>query len=229
MKKIIPFLILFLILSSCERNNDNLTSFLTAKIAGFDQNCSTCILEFPDDSQEVSEEIGRSPGNYYQSVNLGKGDYQTGQKLKVKIRKPETEELKACLALYPSNNYQGIFVTDFKNYDDLITNDTAYLSYNDCLNNPEDQWYICFDSVLNDSRCPKEVYCFWEGNASVRFKFEKYNSRPVIFDLNTHLGFTHDTIIDSYKFTLLGLSPYPSVNRRTRLRDYKAKILIERE
>ena len=229
MKKIIPLLILFLFLSGCERNNENLDSFLTAKIAGFDLNCSTCILEFPDDSLEVSEEIGLSRDNCYQSVNLDRGDYQTGQKLKVKIRKAETGELSGCLALYPSNNYQDIFVTDVENYDNLKINGTVYLSYNDCLNNPEDQWYICFKSVLNDSRCAKEVICFWEGNASVRFKYEKYNSKPVIFDLNTHLGFTHDTIIDNYKFTLLDLSPYPSIKHRTKPEDYKVKILIQKE
>jgi hypothetical protein len=27
---------------------------------------------------------------------------------------------------------------------------------------------IAFDAVLDDSRCPLEVLCFWEGNAAVR-------------------------------------------------------------
>jgi hypothetical protein len=27
---------------------------------------------------------------------------------------------------------------------------------------------IAFDTVLEDSRCPLEVLCFWEGNAAVR-------------------------------------------------------------
>jgi len=63
----------------------------------------------------------------------------------------------------------------------------------------------------------------------VRFKFEKYNSPSLFFNLNTYRGFTNDTIIDSYKFTLLGLSPHPSVKPGTRPKDFKAELLIEKQ
>lgn len=229
MKKLISLSILFLLLSACEKSSDELNSYLIARIVGFDMNCSTCILEFPDDSLKVNEEIGQSPNNNYQSVNLNKSNYQTGQLLKVKIRKPNTNELTPCITLYPSYNYKSIFITDFEDFDNLILNDTVYLSYHDCLNDNENQMYICLDSVLNDSRCPSGVYCFWEGNATVRLKYQKYNSKPVIFDLNTHKGFTSDTIIDRYKFTLLGLTPYPIAYQKIEQKDYKVKILIERK
>jgi hypothetical protein len=190
-------------------------------------NCSSCILDFPDDYMKVKEEIGRSPDNNYQSVNLNKGNYQTGQLLKVKIRKADTNELTQCIALYSSNNYKNIYITDFEDFDNLILNDTVSLSFHDCLNDSEYQMYICLDSVLNDSRCPSGVNCFWEGNATVRFKYQKYNSNPVIFDLNTHKGFRSDTIIDRYKFTLLDLTPYPTAHKKIEQKDYTARILIE--
>jgi len=227
MKKLILLSILILILPACERSSVEQDSYLLARIVGFDLNCSTCILEFPDDSLKVKEEIGQSPDNRYQSVNLNKGNYQTGQLLKVKIRKPDTDELAPCIALYPTYNYKSVFVTDREDFDNLVLNDTVSLSWHDCLNDVENQMYLCFDSVLNDSRCPSGVYCFWEGNATARFKYQKYNSKPVIFDLNTHKGFTNDTIIDIYKFTLLGLTPYPIVHQKIELKDYTAKILIE--
>jgi hypothetical protein len=229
MKKYLSILILFLLLPACEKSSYEVNSYLIARIVGFDMNCSTCILEFPDDSLNVREEIGQSPDNNYQSVNLNKSNYQIGQLLKVKIRKPKANELTPCIDLYPSYNYKSVFITAFENFDSLILNDTISLSCHDCLNDSENQIYFCLDSVLNDSRCPIGVYCFWEGNASVRFKFQKYNSKPVIFDLNTHKGFTSDTIIDSYKFTLLGLTPYPIVHQIIEQKDYRAKILIERK
>lgn len=229
MKKLISLSILLLLLSACEKSSFDVNQYLIARIVGFDLNCSTCILEFPDDSLKVKEEIGQSPDNNYQSVNLNKGNYQTGQMLKVKIRKPNTNELTPCIDLYQSYNYKSVFVTDFEDFDNLILNDTVYLSYKDCLNDSENKMYICLDSVLNDSRCPVGVYCFWEGNATVRLKYQTYNSKPVIFDLNTHTGFTSESIIGNYKFTLLGLTPYPIVNQIIAQKDYKAKILIERE
>lgn len=228
MKKLILLSILILILTACERSSFEADSYLIARIVGFDLNCSTCTLEFPDDSLKVKNEIGQSPYNKYQSINLNKGNYQTGQLLKVKIRKPETDELAPCIAQYPSYNYKSVFVTEYEDFDNLVLNDTVYLSCNDCLNDVENQMYICLDSVLNDSRCPSGVYCFWEGNATARFKYQKYNSKPVIFDLNTHKAFRGDTIIDLYKFTLLGLTPYPNAGQITELKNYTAKILIEK-
>ena len=73
---------------------------------------------------------------------------------------------------------------------------------------------ICLDSVFNDSRCTTGVYCIWAGNGTVRFKYEKYKNKPVIFDLNTNSQFRSDTIVDGYKFTLVGLSPYPAIGHQ---------------
>jgi hypothetical protein len=229
MNKLITVLILFAFLPGCERNQDNLNSYLTAKIVGFDSNCSTCILEFPDDYPEVREVIGQSPDNYYLAVNLDKVNYEIGQQLKVKIRSPFTDELKPCIALYPSYNYKGVYVTESDNFDNLVLGDTISILWHDCLKGPENKMYICMESVINDSRCPTGAYCFWEGNATVRFKFEKVNEDPVLFDLNTHRGFTTDTVISGYKFSLVGLDPYPTLNRRIDPKDYRAQIVIEKE
>jgi len=228
MKKIIIFTAIVSFLFACEKSTDKLNSKLTAKIVGFDLNCSTCILEFPDDYLQVKEEIGLSPSNYYHAINMSKDNFKIGQKLKVKIRKSEPNELRACITLYPSYNYKNVFITDFENYNNLIFNDTIDLSYRDCLNDPENQMYICLDSVLNDSRCPIGAYCIWEGNAEVRFKFEKFNEKPILFNLNTHRGFTTDTIVDGYKFSLIGLSPHPTMGHRIEQKDYKAEIIVNK-
>jgi hypothetical protein len=185
-------------------------------------------LEFPFDSSEVKGEIGMSPGNYYQAINLDRGNFKIGQTLKVKIRKPETNELRECITMYPTYNYKNVFILDFENYNKLIFNDTISLSYHDCLNDPENQMSVCFDSVLNDSRCPTGVYCIWAGNAVVRFKYEKYNDKHIVFCLNTNSQFTSDTIVDGYKFTLIGLSPYPALEHQIIQKDYKAEIIVKK-
>jgi len=229
MKKLILLIVIIPFFVSCEKSTDKLNSYLTARIVGFDLNCSTCILEFPFDNLKVSEEIGRSPNNYYGAINMNKNNFETGQILKVRIRIPEKDEITACNTLYETNNYKDLYVIDYEDFNNIIFGDTISLAYNDCLYDPENQTYLCLDSVLNDSRCPTGVQCFWEGNATVRFSFEKYDNRPVVFDLNTYTGFTNDTIISGYKISLLGLNPYPAVNHKTDQDDYKAELLIEKK
>ena len=229
MKKFILFSTILALMLSCEKETDDLISYLTARIAGFDMNCSTCILEFPEDNQIVMKEIGQSPENYYGTVNLNKNDYKIGQMLKVRIRKPDSDELRPCITLYPSYDYINVYVTDFEKFNNLISGDTVTISYNDCVCDPENQMYVCLDSVLNDSRCPAGLQCFWEGNAKVRFKFKRTGDKPVLFELNTHKGYTTSTIISGYRFTLTGLTPYPVLNQRIDLKDYKADLLIEKE
>jgi hypothetical protein len=217
------------LLFACEERADKIDYELTANVVGYDLNCSTCILSFPEDYVEVQKELGVSPGNLYNAINLDKGDFQVGQKLRVKVRKPEPDELNACIAMYPSENYENLFVISYNYFDNLVFNDTVELPVGDCLYDPRDKFYICLEAVLNDSRCPEGAYCFWEGNAEARFRFEKMNETPVLFNLNTHRGFTTDTIIGSYKIALIGLSPNPSIEHPGRKLNYKARITVSRQ
>lgn len=229
MKKIALIIIVVTVFLSCEKSSDDLNRYFTARIAGFDLNCSSCILEFPYDNQRISEEIGRSPQDYYRAINMNNYDYKIGQMLKVKVRAPEKDEIRACMTLYESYSYKDLYVVDNESFNNITYGDTLTLAYNECLNNPDDGIYICFDSVVNDSRCPTGVVCVWEGNATVRFSFEEYDNSPVVFDLNTHAGFTNDTIISGYKISLLGLTPYPAVNHETKQDEYKAELMIEKK
>lgn len=228
MKTMLSLSILLLLMASCERKPDDTDSYLLARITGFDMNCSTCILDFPDDSLDVKSKIGASPGNHYVSVNLSRGNYQPGQMLKVKIRKPSDNELRSCISLYPSGIYKDIFITDFTDFNNFFLGDTVYLSCKDCINDSENRISLCMESVVNDSRCPEGVYCFWAGNATVSFRLHRYNTESISFELNTHSGFTCDITIDGYKFTLLNLTPHPVYNQVTKKEDYKAEILIEK-
>jgi hypothetical protein len=201
---------------------------ITARITGFDMNCSKCILEFPDDNLFVKAEIGESQDNFYEALNLDKTGYEIGQMLRVKIRKAHQNESVACITLYPSYNYKNIIVTEKTDFGNLRFNDTIDLDYKDCLYDAENHSYICFDSVLTDSRCPTGTYCFWEGNAEVRFKLEKLNEPDVQFNLNTFMRFRTDTVMGSYKITLTGLKPFPSSKHPVGQKDYTAQIRIDR-
>ncbi len=228
MKKLLFIVSIVSLFYSCEKSTVYQSdSGYIARIVGFDQNCSTCILEFPDNNSQVVKELGLSPDNFYEAINLNKANYETGQLIRVKIRKPEPDELKQCITLYPSYSYKNVVIREIEDFNNLILNDTIFLPYHDCLYEPENQFYICLDSVLSDSRCPEGAYCFWEGNAEVRFKYEKLNENPILFNLNTYRSFTNDTIIDGIKFTLLGLSQSP-IDDRGSQKVYIAKLAVQK-
>lgn len=230
MKKTIIFVFLLSFVSACEKNRENksLEDFqYIPKIVRFDLNCSTCILDFSDDSLMVTKALGRSPDNCYNAINLNKGDYKTGQRLKVKIRKPENDELTPCITLYPSYSYGNVYIPESEDFDNLVLGDTLELSYRDCLFSSENQFYICLDSVLSDSRCPSDVYCIWEGNAQVRFRFEKLNEDPIFFNLNTNIKSTTEAIIDRYKISLIRLNPYPCISCKPDKDGYRAVIVVK--
>jgi len=228
MVRLVIISVLFSFLLACEESHDGNKNYV-ARIVGFDPNCSTCILEFPEDSVRVKDEIGQSRNNYYIAVNMARGEFKVGQMVKADIRKAAADELKTCIALYPSNDYQNIYVSNWNQYDSLLLNDTVSISFHDCLYYPENQMYLCLDSVSGDSRCPKGVYCFWAGNAAVRFKLGKCNEKPVIFTLNTNSQFATYETVDGFIYKLISLSPYPTAGHKINQKDYKAELVVTRE
>ena len=86
---------------------------------------------------------------------------------------------------------------------------------NDCrtYDFPGDQVRLCFDSVINDSRCPANVVCGWAGTAVCRFSFFKNNQAyPLILATLPIPGmYSKDTIVAGYKLELTDLLPYPGL------------------
>ena len=112
----------------------------------------------------------------------------------------------------------------------LPLNDTIEIANFDTKYNYENQISIRMDSVLNDSRCPSNVNCVWEGNAEVRFIFT-VEDLPNGFVLNTLGGvnFKADTIIGGYQIKLVRLSPYPEEPGLIPQDEYFAEICVTEE
>ena len=89
---------------------------------------------------------------------------------------------------------------------------------------------ICFDSLLEDSRCPRGAICIWMGTATGKFSFTVNNNEQKI-TLSTVVSpalFPRDTILMGYKIEFLDLLPYPDINAPG-IRDYKADIKITKQ
>jgi hypothetical protein len=115
MNRLTIALIFFFLVGGCKRDDSNeLDSYIVGEIVGFEYNCSTCILKFPNDYLAIKNEFGASRDNYYQTINLMIDTFKINQKVLVKLRKAEENELRACITLYPSYDYGSVYITDFK-------------------------------------------------------------------------------------------------------------------
>lgn len=102
---------------------------------------------------------------------------------------------------------------------------TFRLKINGCTPVFEDQWRICLDSVFNDSRCPLDLQCVWEGDAIARFQLTK-DQKITRFDLHVNPKFKKDTSLYGITVQLLDLSPYPLDSQEIDPSDYIAEIFV---
>ena len=79
---------------------------------------------------------------------------------------------------------------------------------------------VIIDSV-NDSRCPDDVQCIWEGEAKVKFRFQRGDDL-VIDSLSTFNGVTRN--IDGLMIELLEVTPYPTLNNQKK--DKTIRLII---
>ena len=223
-RSIITGLLLVILISGCNKEPVTTEGRFIARIESFDLNCFDCIISFPFDSRAVKDIIGESPENRYKAVNLNKGSFEIGQLINATVRKASGNEEKNCITLYAYPGYQTITITGYEDFNDLTLNDTIILPYRECFYDSERENYICFDTLLTDSRCPIGVQCFWAGTASIRLIIQNRNDPPVPVDLN--LG-NRDKIVDGYEISFLELYPYPEYfSGHSKPEKYRAKLVI---
>jgi hypothetical protein len=66
---------------------------------------------------------------------------------------------------------------------------------------------ITFLDRVNDSRCPANVVCVWQGNAEVRLRV-RVGSNTIVTPLHTTLDPAR-VAVGGYSLHLAGLTPYP--------------------
>ncbi len=98
-------------------------------------------------------------------------------------------------------------------------------------NHKNDQLKICFDSLLQDSRCPIGALCIWQGTAVVKFSFAINSSQHdlTLSPKNSPLLYPSDTSLMGYKIEFLSLQPYPQTGKEFVLSDYKAEVMVTKQ
>jgi len=103
--------------------------------------------------------------------------------------------------------------------------DTITLGYRHIYYDTERDFRLQLDSVTNDSRCPINANCDWEGNVEVHINLIYGENYERTFKLNLNPSFQTDTVISNICYKLLSVDPYPEVLNNIEQRDYIIKIL----
>ena len=92
-------------------------------------------------------------------------------------------------------------------------NENGQLQLNDCLHKRlgNENVVLCFNALLEESRCPVFADCIWQGYALAKFTFkEGGRQHDVRLSTITMQGIpSRDTTISGYNIRLLEVLPYP--------------------
>ncbi|MEO8215930.1 MAG: hypothetical protein ABI718_02495 [Acidobacteriota bacterium] len=85
---------------------------------------------------------------------------------------------------------------------------------------------IRFESVNGDSRCPSDVTCIQEGNASVVLSIISHGGESQKIELNTARRFSRSEHAGIYSIELVQLLPYPRSDRPIATEDYGVTLVV---
>jgi hypothetical protein len=92
---------------------------------------------------------------------------------------------------------------------------------------------VRFTQVLEDSRCPELVECFWTGQARIVLAAETDGREPTPVEFNTNPapGLNIQTVrVSEFTITLDSLDPYPQTPEDLfALEDYRATLTVRND
>lgn len=91
---------------------------------------------------------------------------------------------------------------------------------------------VRFNAVLEDSRCPTRVECFWTGQARLAMLVQPDGREPTTVEFNTNPApglNSQDAKVGDYTIALQSLDPYPeTVDQSIALEDYRTTLLVRK-
>lgn len=105
-----------------------------------------------------------------------------------------------------------------------LVGDTAFLELPLGRSADNGELQVTFDTVTEDSRCPRDVQCVWEGNAGIRLTVAIGNETEVAV-LNSALNPRQAAFL-GYTIGFRDLTPYPVSTEPRDLSEYVATIAV---
>jgi hypothetical protein len=113
---------------------------------------------------------------------------------------------------------------------DTVMFNENYIPVNKCQSYFSDSLTCCLDSVLQDSRCPVNVVCVWQGIAVVRFKVTTSNAVHSITLANWKFqSYITDTTVAGYKIEFVNLNGQKDATKLFGYNDYVAEVRVTKQ
>jgi hypothetical protein len=87
---------------------------------------------------------------------------------------------------------------------------------------------LSLKGVQNDSRCPVDVQCVWEGDAAVSVDVAGSSAPTTTYDLHTSGRFPREAVHGRYRIALVRLDPLPRSSGALTPADYRATFQVVR-
>ena len=97
---------------------------------------------------------------------------------------------------------------------------------------PSEKLRLKFTDVLEDSRCPTRVECFWTGQARIAISVQPGGSGPTTVEFNTNPApgqTVTEATVGNYRIELQSLDPYPQTpDDPIAFEDYRATLAVRK-
>jgi hypothetical protein len=96
---------------------------------------------------------------------------------------------------------------------------------------PSERLRIRFADVMEDSRCPTQVECFWTGQARIAVSVQPDGSGSTTVEFNTNPAPGQTVKVATagqYSIELQSLDPYPQTPDPISLEDYRATLVVRK-
>lgn len=111
----------------------------------------------------------------------------------------------------------------------IVIDETFELDYRTPKTIEGTNFSITFENLVEDSRCPTDVICGWEGRAIVEIKIQE-NEVISLYQLATYNSINLDSLLafqhQDYNVKLIEVNPIPLSTNQTATEDYSLALEI---
>lgn len=85
---------------------------------------------------------------------------------------------------------------------------------------------VAFERVTDDSRCPKNTNCVWEGDAVVHLGLQGANAEKGTLELHSQIDTKQEGTFQNYRVRIVQLAPWPQTSGKIPDSQYIATLKI---
>lgn len=134
----------------------------------------------------------------------------------------QTDSSSELVVIEEERKHVPYFLVEWNSPFSLHLNQTAQI--------PLDNIQMTFSKILEDSRCPSDVQCAWEGNVQIQLDIliEERKLKSIDFSLGAD-DITRMYLLDKFHLELIQIKPYPISSSSDEIlpSDYSAVFVVE--